>query len=87
MIEGMRSAAEDLPQWRIADDYLTAPQAAAYACMPLADFLPAARRCGVVSFHLYRKADIQAAMEQTRPGLKLIETSTACASPARCTRS
>jgi hypothetical protein len=42
--------------------YLMASDAADYACMPLADFLPAARRCGLVSFSLYRQADIQAAM-------------------------
>lgn len=43
----------------MADDYLTAPEAADYACMPLADFLAQARRCGIVSFHLYRRADIR----------------------------
>jgi hypothetical protein len=58
MIEAMRSAAEH--------DYLTLPEAADYACMPIGDFLPAARRCGVVCYHLYRKADIQAAMDETQ---------------------
>jgi hypothetical protein len=50
-------------------DYLTPLEAAEYACVPLADFEALASGCGILSFSfmgqkVYRKADIQAAMER-----------------------
>jgi hypothetical protein len=43
-------------------EYLTAAEAAEYACMPLADFEALALRYGIRSFHLFRKADVTTAM-------------------------
>jgi hypothetical protein len=50
-------------------DYLTPLEAAEYACVPLADFEILAEGSGILSFpfmgqKVYRKADIQCAMER-----------------------
>ena len=50
-------------------DYFTPLEAAEYACVPLADFEALADGAGILSFtfmgaKVYRKADIQCAMER-----------------------